>query len=68
MLVVNQSNKGSKRRPMYPEESGLIRFVDVAYPLRYNGLEYPVEGFWILEFADLFLIALPKESCVKNFH
>ena len=65
MLVVNQSNKGSKRRPVYPEESGLVLFVDVAYPLRYNGLQYPVKGFWILESTDLFLIALPKEILVR---
>ena len=52
---------------MYPEKPGLILFINVAYPLLYYGLEYVVEGFWILEPTDLFLIALPEESPVENF-
>ena len=57
MLVV----EGLKQRPVYPEKPGLILFINVAYPLLYYGLEYVVEGFWILEPTDLFLIALPEE-------
>ena len=68
MLVIDQSNKGFKQRPVYPEKPGLIFLINVVYPLCYHGLEYVVEGFWILEPTDLFLIALPEESCVKNFH